>query len=508
MAAAVIAAISAYAQTRPDPLTQATKDGCGRDRIGIFLGRTPNWAYVNDKDYPASGPPPPPQWAKGYARSRFEAHAAVHPTSVDMPTTHSAYDVITNLAVDPAYAFLVSGDEERRVGNFKDKGEFYGGLHTEWEETAFPIWAWPERGDRIEMKGSWVWDCDHAEEGEHSEIHPPRAVWAQRNPGGVSPRSPFGEAEATLFISTDKTPAGTQADCAHASKGDEGVFRACVRSDSNWQDVSGAYTFFLPAPPKPSTRARLRVRVVDRGTTRGIRVRAVAARGPSSQALYAKTTDGVRVSVTLAATPGRRIIVAKQVFVGWTPVRPARLPEHVRVTVTRLTVRRAMDPGCPPAEPACTTPQTTRPDQISRGPGEYLLYLDVAGTWTRLPLVRARDGQSVRLRRSVDVYVPRGKPWRVYITGRECDNGIASSRGQRPPAPCPRSQEFPALRGDDDPGFVEKRFRSPAAALGRHRLHASLAGSTCPATNRAGCYAVELVVTRVNDAARRARRAG
>jgi hypothetical protein len=42
--AAVLTAISAYSPTRPDPLTQATKNGCKRDRIGIFLGRAPNWA--------------------------------------------------------------------------------------------------------------------------------------------------------------------------------------------------------------------------------------------------------------------------------------------------------------------------------------------------------------------------------------------------------------------------------------------------------------------------------
>ena len=492
-----LAGVTAYAQTRPDPTTEAVQDGCKRARIPIFLGAVPNWVYVNDRAYPASGPPPPLQWVKGYVRTEFEPWAAAQPTAVDMPTTHSSFDFVANVDADPAYQFLIAGDPARRTGNFKDRNAIYARLHTEREEASFPTWAWPAPGDRVEMKGSWVWDCDHSEGGEHAEMHPPSAVWVRRSPGRVSSRSPFGEAEGDLFISTDKTPAGTQADCAHRSKGDETLFRACVRSDTNWRDVSGTYSFFLRAPPRPSAQAKLRVRVVDRGTTRGIRVRAVTARG------------GARVSVTLAATPDRRLVVAKQIFVGWTPTPAARLPEHLRVTIRRLTVRRAMDPGCPPGQQPCASPQTTRGDQISRGPaGEYVLYADVGGAWRPWSprVVRARDGQTVASRQVVDVFVPRGRPWRIFVTGRECDNGLASSRGQRPLSPCPPSQEFAGIVGDDDPGHVLRQFRSPAAARGLHRADARLDGSSCPLVNRRGCYSIEFEVRRIDDAAARAAR--
>ena len=122
-----------------------------------------------------------------------------------------------------------------------------------------PFFAWPENGDRVDLLGSWVWDCDHYEAGEHTELHPVRAIWVERNRGGPSPRSPSGESEGDLFISTEKTYAGVQADCAHRTKGDRAAFKACLAGEPSWQDVSGSYSFALAAPPKPSPGARLRV---------------------------------------------------------------------------------------------------------------------------------------------------------------------------------------------------------------------------------------------------------
>src|SRR5438034_8011145 len=45
-----------------------------------------------------------------------------------------------------------------------------------------------------------------------SEFHPYRALWTRRQP---SPHSPYGDNEGDIFVSTDKTPAGQEADCAH-----------------------------------------------------------------------------------------------------------------------------------------------------------------------------------------------------------------------------------------------------------------------------------------------------
>jgi hypothetical protein len=497
LAAGPVLAAATLAATRPDPLSHAAADGCERNPSGLYTGESPNWAYVNDRDAPAEGPPPPAQWVRGVASAQYGPWLAAHPAGGDNPFTHRSFDLITNIDADPAYEFLLGGDPGRSTGNFEGSGEGTNRLHTEWETGAVARFAWPERGDRIEMLGSWVWDCDHfLGGGERTELHPARALIVHRNPGGASPRSPFGESETDVFVSTDKTPAGTQADCAHRSKGDRARFKECTRSDANWQDVSGAYRFVVRAPPRPSRAARLRVRVVDRGSTAAVSLN------------LGRPAAGVSVAFTLSSPPGRRVVVAKQIFVGWSPTPARALPQHLRVRFRRLTVRRAMDPGCPPGQPTCGTPQTTLTRQISAPPGEWNVYWNVAGTWGMWdPVVlRPRDGQVFRGRQTVDLYVPRGRPWRLFMFARECDFGQVSAAGPVPMSPCPRSNEFGDAPGDETAGALERRFRSPFASLGRHRVDAKLDASTCPLTNRRGCYAVEFEVTRIRDEARRAAR--
>ncbi|MDQ3949655.1 MAG: hypothetical protein M3282_04850 [Gemmatimonadota bacterium] len=496
-ALALVLASAAYAQLRPDPLAQAQADGCERFNSGLYTKRAPNWVYVNDKDYSATAPTPPPQWVKGTVNAAVDPFMAAHPAGGDNPFTHERHDMIVNVRPDPQYDFLVGGDPNARTGNFEVRGEGTRRLHTEWEEGAFLPFAWPEQGDRIELLGSWVWDCDHfAPVGEHTEFHPLRAVWVARNPGGASPRSPSGESEADLLISTLKTQAGTQADCAHRAKGSDEIFQACLASDDGWQDVSGTYQFFLRAPARPSPRARLHVRVVDRGSTAG-----------HAALRLTRVSNGVRVAVDLNSVPGRRLVVAKQIFAGWRPTSVRALPVHLRVSFRQLLIRRAMDPGCPASNRQCPTPQTTLRDQNSAPPGEWNVYWNVAGIWSLWdpPLLRARDGQRFRGRQAVDLYVARGRPWRLYVFARECDFAV-SARGAVPMAPCPRINEFGDGAGDDTAGHIVRRFKSPAASLGRHRLDATTQASTCPLLNRRGCFALTFDVRRIRDEGRRARR--
>jgi hypothetical protein len=483
----VLAAAATVAATRPDPNTDAVADGCERNPIGLYTAESPNWAYVGDRSTRADQAPPPPQWARGVVTSQFAPWLAAHPTGVDNPFTHASYDMVVNVDPDPADEYLLGGNPGAATGNFEGAGESAYRLHTEWESAAFARFAWPDRGDRVELLGSWVWDCDHfGGGGERTELHPLRAVVLHRGP---SPSSARGETETDVLVSTDATPAGVQSECAHRTKHDRAAFKACVRGTRPWQDVSGSYRFTVRAPARPSRAARMTVRVVDRGSVGGVRVRTARVRG------------GVSVSFRIAAQPGRRVVVAKQVFVGWTPVPARSRPVHLRVSFRSLLVRRAMDPGCPGArERLCGSRQTTLGQQVSRPPGEWVVYWSVGGIWgTWSPLVlRARDGAVFRGRQTVDVYVPRGRPWRVFMLARECDFGSLSLGGARPVSPCPRSGEIGDGVGDDTAGSLEARFRSPAASLGRHAVDAKLAGSSCPPVNRRGCFRVVFDVARVD----------
>jgi hypothetical protein len=407
---------------------------------------------------------------RGRVDARLQPWLAVHPTGVDNPFTHRSYDTVVNVAPDPASEYLLG------TANALGTGETAQRLHTEWESAAFPRWAWPERGDRVELLGSWVWDCDHfAGGGERTELHPLRAVVVHR---AASPRSRTGEAETDVLVSTDGTAAGVQADCAHRTKHDRAAFKACVRSATPWQDVNGTYRFLVPGSGP--------VRVVDRGSVGGVRVR------------VQRVSRGASVSFRIAAPRGRRVVVAKQIFVG--KAAAARRPVHLRVAFRSLLVRRAMDPGCPGArELACGSSQTTLGRQISRAPGEWVVYWSVGGIWGLWdpPVLRPRDGQAFRGRQTVDLFVPRGSPWRLFVFARECDFGSLSMGSARPVAPCPRSSEVGDLIGDDSAGTVEVRFRSPAASLGRHAVDARTSGSSCPPVNRRGCFRLVFDVTRV-----------
>ena len=492
---AAAAAATALAVSRPDPAAEARLDGCTRSVAAQLRQEEPEWVFVGDRNTSASGPPPAPQWAKGTLPAAHPGFLAVHPTRADAPSTHDSYDVLLNVLPVAPYATLLGGDPSARTGNFEGDDEETGRLHSELEQGAFPSFAWPEQGDRVEILGNWIWDCGHwTPGGERTEFHPFRALWVARR---SSPRSPYGESEGDLLITTSQTPAGKQEVCAHRTKGDVSAFKACLASEPDRQDVNGSYRFTLPAPPRPTPGAKLRLRVVDAGSTSG---------APQVDAKL--VAGGATVSVTISEPAGKRVVVAKKIFVGWSPAPAAALPEHLRLTFRQLLVRRAMDPGCPNAQPGCKSAETTLEEQITSSPGEWAVYSDVAGIWSAWapPVLRVTDGQAVTLARSVDFYVPRGFPWRLFLFVRECDFGtLSASDPNRPVAPCPSSGEFGDSAGDDSPGSVVDSYRSPAVSLGLHASDATRETSTCPAVNARGCYRLTYAVARIDDAAARAR---
>jgi hypothetical protein len=487
---ALAAAVSARALTRPDPATQAVLDGCGRDDTAAISNLVPEWAYVGDANAPASGPPPSPQWLKGVVSATGPlAELAVHTAGGDIPTTHRSYDLNVDVLPDAPYGALMGGDAVARTGNFAAGGDEVGRMHTELEERAIPTFAWPEPGDRVEMLGSWVWDCGHwLPLGERTELHPIRALWLLRQ---VAARSPTGEREGDLFLTTVKTGAGKVADCAHRTKGDRQALKACIATEPDWQDVAGSYRVFLPAPRRPSATARLRFRVVDAGSTAGVPPVRLSPRA-----------DGVFVSLDLPPSltaGGRRLVVARRVLAGWTPTPARARPVHLRVRFLRFLARRAMDPACSPQQPSCKdAAESTNLGQISALPGEWNVYSDVAGIWSLwrpTTLLVRRDGQRFRVHNTFDVYLARGRPWRILVWTRECDYGSFGGEGTAQPlSPCSKTGEFGVRAGDDVPGFAVVHFRSPAAAVGVHTLNSRLTGSTCPPQNRRGCFQVTFSV--------------
>jgi hypothetical protein len=488
LAAGLAATAGRQPPTFPDPQVQAGPDGCGRDYLAQVRRDIPTWVYVNDRDAPAAGPPPPQQRLEGAIASRYDPQLAVHPTEEDLPTIHRGYDFNFDVLPDKAYRDLLAGDPAQHTGNFAGRGPSTGRVHVEREQRALPFFAWPELGDRVTLVGSWIWDCGHwTPGGERTEIHSYRALWLERAPGRPSPLSPSGETEGDLFLSSDKTYAGVEADCAHRTKGDTPAFRSCLATEPSWQDLSGSYRFRLRLPPRPAAGSRLLLHILDAGSSVG-----------APRAKAAVRAGGVDVTLSVSAKPGAPLVIAQRVLARWTK---AERPEHLRVRFLSLLVRRAMDPGCPGGRPTCGSVQTTHGEQVSAAPGEWNVYVNAAGVWRMWGsgLLRARDGQVFRGGPALDVHLARGRPWRVFVFTRECDFGSLGNADSAEHAmtPCPRSSEFGTFDGDDVPGIAVARFSSPDAALGLHRLRPLRLGSTCPAANTRGCYELQYRVERV-----------
>jgi hypothetical protein len=553
----------------PDPVgspgnpAQSLKDGCQRNPLGLLSRDSPEWAYVYDSNASSSGPPPSPQWVTGTVSSFNPKAAAVHTSGGDLPPGHSAYDYNVNILPDAAYKFLLAGDPTLKTGNYAGTGEETNRLHTEWEDVSVPKSAWAEPGDRLTELGSWVWDCGHwgtpteifppgpdyilpdiglvdlrtrcltgtdppqckNVTGEATEFHPYRAFWVVRK---QSANSPFAENEASLFVSTDKTPAGKEADCAHRNPpvpfgpGNPDyltyppTFRACLDSEPNWQNVSGNYSFFVAAPARPSPTARLIIRAV----------RNAGSTSNAPRPTLTRTSNGVRVSFHLSTDPVTKpaLKMGYTIFAGWDTVPLSSVPTHLRVSLDTLQIHRSMDaPDCRTAYVFCAS-ESTRHNQQSTclAPpctGQWNLYWDVSGLWGQWGRsdsdppgqgqLNVKDGDVLPGNQTVDLYVPPGKGWRFFVHGRECDLGLVGVTGQRTMdlADCPNNHD---LADDNDvPGMILDQYPSVQASLGTHRSNALTARndpvSTCPDVNVEGCYSLTYTVKPIDDAASRVR---
>ncbi len=455
--------------TRPDAIQQPLDDGCHRNPAGFLDFTEPEWVFVYSHE---SFNPDPAKARVVTGHADFSDLA-----SGDLPESHNVYDFNTDVTPDPGYGYLVGGDPADHTGNFGDTG----GLHVEWESGTLPRYAWIDAGDRVKLWGSWIWDCGHWEQGftadpndpsgsaihdtdyflpgtdqtgtlrgEGTEFHPMQAVVAFRQ---TPFRPEVAETEADVFMSSRGTPAYAAAKCAlehpaplpPASYGPDWV--ACANDPANErQPVNDRdYTFFVPAPPKPSPDATLRYRVED------------VTHGNGPQEVVRPRPNGIRVTVPFAGFGGDTgtLSYGKSFFVGWDGSVQS-YPARVRITLKKLTVHDSLDDPNPPDT------------SLGVPPGEYNLYMDINGDWLYLNdlapgLNAVDDGQGFDLNHAVDLNVPNGKGLSLLVDGRECDLPKI--------APCPVTSE--AAEDNDNPGDGTASFGSVNAALGDHTLTSS-----------------------------------
>jgi hypothetical protein len=452
--AAASTSIATAHPPKPTSPNAALRDGCQRSDLGIGFDTSPEWVYVYRN--------PAIRTAQGIVR-------VVHGSTFDSVLEHRSFDFTANLVPDAPFRYLIAGSPSAQTNNYApDEGESRGRLHFEWESATLPFFAWPTDGDRATLWGSWIWDCGHWQStanntggrttGEHSELHPLNAIVVNRR---ASYLSRTGETETDVFISNEGDAAHAVEHCAlkhHPESGgpfphyDSG-YKPCATSTANRiQPLAHSYTFFVPAPPRPSPGALLHYRIASRvsGSSGTQRVR-VGATG---------------LTVTVKVPNSRHVVrYGKSFFVSWS-APPARLPTALKITFGSLLIHQA-DPN-----PALPDPS---------GP-HWSLYLDVNGYWQLLNkwapalTTHVHDGERIALNRTIRIDVPAGAPLSLLVQGRECDEpagitlfGVYANLLY--PCPANRDEVNPnilLLFANDDPGTILHIYPSAAAAVGHH----------------------------------------
>lgn len=496
--ACLVAPGAAVAAPVSDAFKKPLEDGCQRNVPGLLTYSSPEWVWVNSAQVRNEDNT---KHLEGLVRDP-------HTAGEDLPENHLSYDFDFNVVPDPPYTGLAGGSPSanggKGSGNWdKSAPDEFGQLHLEWESGVVPTFAWPDEHDRVSVWGQWIWDCGHWGEGfdftapsandptaplrhngdyltpgeteselqgtpeaknirgEQTELHPLEALVVRRaNPYQAVAR----ESQTDAFMSTRGTGAHAEERCAHDQRPPAGQpfrgpdFTACVHDGSKeYQSLSGkSFSFVVRAPARPSPKARLRYREVQRMA------------GHHSHEQVTAKSDGLHVRVSFdRVAAGTLEDFGRSWFVGWEG-DATRTPTHLRWTLESVKVNKSLDPN------------PDRPQQSGGPPGEYNLYVDLNGYWNfvggRGPtgavtggyppewvpgLGAVMNGQSFsNINRSVDFFVAPGRRVRLFVDARECDLPHMD--------PCATTTEL--SDGNDAPGDHADTFPTAAAALGRHVL--------------------------------------
>ena len=445
---------SAADPPKPTSPNAALSDGCQRSDFGIGFDTSPEWVYVYRS--------PAVRMATGIVR-------VSHGSLEDAIQQHRSFDYNGNLVPDASYSYLVAGSPSAKTNNYApDEKESRARLHFEWESATLPLFAWPSDGDRATLWGLWIWDCGHWQStpnntggtttGEHSELHPLSGIAVTR---GTSYSSPSAERETDVFISNEGDGAHAVEQCAlthHPVTGtpypqyDSG-YHACATSVANRiQPLAPSYTFFVPAPPKPSPAAVLRYRIVTR------------IPGSSGTTTARQQANGLSVTVRLRSA-NHVVQYGKSFFVSWAGGVVHR-PTALQVTFKSILINHA-------------DPNPSVPDPSG---AHWVLYLDLNGYWQLLNkwvpslTTDVMDGERIAINRAVKIYVPTGSGVSLLVQGRECDEPAGKTilgiyTNLLYPCPANTDEQNPNILdvfANDDPGTILTLYRSAAAAVGTH----------------------------------------
>jgi len=270
-----------------NPLALNLCEGTGDGNAAILSGGDPPWARFDGNHQPDA----PFTFAEGQILPDEGGKTNPFLTETDNFVDHWTKDINAFVTFDKPYRWML-GSGNFGTGDPNERAQ----LEVEWERGGVPKFAFPGPGDRIAVWGNHIWDCGHDDGGIRSEIHPPVGWVLYRNTANTvdlhgTPREEKRHQDPWVWYESDDrqgigatfsgtglldTPVqATVADSFFSTWGgqvmdalngcwDESIINSntinatcSLFHDHEWAQpmLQQDYTFFIPAPPKPSPDA-------------------------------------------------------------------------------------------------------------------------------------------------------------------------------------------------------------------------------------------------------------
>jgi hypothetical protein len=264
-----------------------------------------------------------PEWLSVWSKQPVAFYATVaqvdlqggnqpaHISHDEYPGTHYAHDLNLDLVPDPQYRWLLS--RSNFAGRSGDSG--YGRIEWEWEtqnagnvfaygngwnafthltgNIGIPLWASATVGDRVYTVGRWAMDNGHPENGDRTEIHPPRllATMRQRNTAVPFQGTMTRASQVDVFVSGHGGGANQYYDGLEDLLDNRGLGGGRIQDFMpNRQGNSGVYdTYYHQGPLSDSGLIGLFLDVY--GRVQGINIDVWSVAGPSG--IATDTTTGL-----------------------------------------------------------------------------------------------------------------------------------------------------------------------------------------------------------------------
>lgn len=184
-------------------------------RLGVFPGSFADYSPERAD----------PEWVTVWRQAPVSAYGTIGPngwsaarqpariTHSDYPGTHYGHDGNFYLTPDPQYQWLVGTANYLANAPAQPAGA-PGIIEIEWEtlnagntssygqgNIGLPVWANPTVGDRVFVVGRWVLDAGHPDNGDSTEIHPPRLMATMRERPAAMPTGGARAAQVDIYVS-------------------------------------------------------------------------------------------------------------------------------------------------------------------------------------------------------------------------------------------------------------------------------------------------------------------